>query len=123
MNVNLDPYPGVYQIADGFALTVYVDGDRLFAQATGQGAFPLTPLPDNEFVFPAAGIKIVFELGDSGNAINLVLHQGEQESPAPRAGDAATRVEIKLEESQLQDYVGEYQLAHQGGEQRAPRIQ
>ena len=110
-DVNLDPYPGVYQIAGGFVLTVYVDGDRLFAQATGQGAFPLTPSADNEFVFLAAGIKIEFELDDSGSAIKLVLHQGEQESPAPRTGDVATRIEIEVEESQLQDYVGEYQLA------------
>ncbi len=42
MVANLDAYPGVYQISEGFALSVFVDADALYAQATGQGAFPLT---------------------------------------------------------------------------------
>lgn len=111
--VDLEPYPGTYQLAPGFVLTVYADGDQLFAQATGQGAFPLTPSDDNEFVFPPADIKVVFELNDSGNAIKLALHQGGAITPAPRIGEAVApvvRSEIAVDESTLQDYVGEYQL-------------
>ena len=111
--VNLEPYPGTYQIAPGFVLTVYADGDQLFAQATGQGAFPLTPSGDNEFVFPPADIKVVFDLDDSGNANKLALHQGGAITPAPRIGDAVApvvRTEIKVDEVTLQDYIGEYQL-------------
>ena len=111
--VDLEPYPGTYQISPGFVLTVYADGDQLFAQATGQGAFPLTPSGDNEFVFPPAGIKVVFELDDSGNANKLALHQGGAITPAPRTGEAVApvvRAEIEVDEVTLQDYVGEYQL-------------
>ena len=111
--VDLEPYPGTYQVAPGFALTVYADGDQLSARATGQGAFPLTPVGDNEFVFPPADIKVVFELNDKGNANKLVLHQGGAVTPAPRVGEAVApvvRTEVEVSESTLQDYVGEYQL-------------
>jgi D-alanyl-D-alanine-carboxypeptidase/D-alanyl-D-alanine-endopeptidase len=113
-SAELDAYPGAYEVADGFVLSVFIDGTQLFAQATGQGAFPLTSSAENEFVFPAADIRIVFEPGDDGSAMSLVLHQGGQASPAPRTGDAevpSARTEIAVEEDRLQDYVGEYQLA------------
>lgn len=111
--VDLGPYPGTYQIAPGFILTVYADGDQLFAQATNQAAFPLTPSGNNEFVFPPADIKVVFELNDNSSANKLALHQGGAITPAPRIGDAVVpvvRAEIEVDEAILQDYVGEYQL-------------
>lgn len=111
---NLDAYPGSYQIAEGFVLTVSVEDDELCAQATGQGAFKLTPSAKNEFVFPAADIRIVFDIGDDGLAGSLTLFQGGQESPAPRvAGGQApqVRTEIAVDAALLDDYVGKYELA------------
>lgn len=110
---DLVKYPGSYQLAEGFVLSISIDGGRLFAQATGQGAFPLTPSAENEFVFPAADVRIVFELADGGRAEKLTLHQGGQVLPAPRVADdqgPQSREEITLTAAQLNDYVGEFQL-------------
>ncbi len=40
---------------------VFLSGEALMAQATGQGAFPLTAVGEAEFVFEAAGIEMSFD--------------------------------------------------------------
>lgn len=52
-------------------IKLWVENKQLMAQATGQGAFPLTPFADNRFKFEGAGLEIVFE-EDSA----FVLKQG-----------------------------------------------
>ncbi len=111
--IDLDAYPGTYEIADGFVLTISIDGGRLIGQATGQGAFPLTPSAENEFVFPAADVRIMFKLAGSGRAEKLTLYQGGQVLPGSRVTDdqgVQARSEITLNAAQLTDYVGDYQL-------------
>lgn len=51
-------------------ITVSEKNGELFAQATGQGAFPLTFREEKTFVFAAAGIEMVF--GDN----SFILNQG-----------------------------------------------
>lgn len=53
-------------------ITLSVDKGTLYAQATGQQAFPLTPYPKREFRFAPAGVRIVF----SETPGQFVLHQG-----------------------------------------------
>lgn len=56
-------YPGVYS-SDEFPLdiTVSVQGNQLFCQATGQGAFPVdVGAEEHEFVFRPAGIEMRFD--------------------------------------------------------------
>lgn len=57
----LKSYEGTYS-SEGFPLklTVKLEGNVLTAQGTGQGAFPLDPVSENEFRFDAAGIRIIF---------------------------------------------------------------
>jgi len=112
--VDLGKYPGSYQIAEGFVLSIFIERDQLFAQATGQAAFGLTPSAENEFVFPAGDIRIVFDIADATRAESLTLYQGGQVTPAPRVTDdrgPQTRQEITLTEEELNDFVGEFQLA------------
>lgn len=52
-------------------IELWVENKQLMAQATGQGAFPLTPFADNRFKFEGAGLEIIFE-EDSA----FVLKQG-----------------------------------------------
>ena len=51
-------------------ITITKENLKLFAQATGQGAFPLTFKEKTTFVFAAAGIEMVF--GDN----SFILNQG-----------------------------------------------
>ncbi len=58
----LDKYVGVYS-DESFPLKIYItqqDG-QLFAQATGQSAFPLSADNEKEFQFKTAGIKMQFD--------------------------------------------------------------
>lgn len=59
---DLDKYIGVYG-AEGFPLKITITKKdiQLFAQATGQGAFPLTAYDFDKFKFDAAGVKLTFD--------------------------------------------------------------
>ncbi len=73
---DLKAYAGEYALMPNFALTVRVDGMVLTAQATGQGAFPLTPKAKDFFAFADAGIVIRFRRDAAGNVTALALEQG-----------------------------------------------
>jgi hypothetical protein len=111
--VDLAPYPGTYRLGEGFVLTVYEESNRLYGQATGQAAFPLTEKGADEFQFPAAGIRIVFDRSSPGPAKALTLHQGGRTTEAPRVSEAEgpkQREVIAVDAETFDDYAGRYQL-------------
>jgi D-alanyl-D-alanine carboxypeptidase len=71
----LDRYVGEYELQPGFNITVKREGDKLTAQATGQGAFTFTATSDTEFHFQPANIRVVFPVG-AGPAPSFTLFQG-----------------------------------------------
>ncbi len=70
----LAEYPGVFPLSPTFKLTFTVAVQTLMAQATGQGAFPLTAVSDDHFAATALGVKVWFKRGADGrvNAIRFV---------------------------------------------------
>lgn len=72
----LSDYAGTYPLAPGFALTIDQADGQLRAQATGQGAFALTPAQADVFEAPAYGIELRFERDAGGAVVALDLHQG-----------------------------------------------
>ncbi len=71
----LKTYEGNYETADfPLDIKIFVDGGKLFAQATGQGAFELTPKSDTEFEFTGAAIKVHFNVPDG-----FIFNQGGME--------------------------------------------
>jgi CubicO group peptidase (beta-lactamase class C family) len=70
---DLDPYLGEYSDA-GFPMKITITKDnlKLFAQATGQSAFPLEATEKDKFEFLAAGIKLEFK----PNEKQMILKQG-----------------------------------------------
>jgi CubicO group peptidase (beta-lactamase class C family) len=70
-------YAGVYPLASGFALKVFVENGALMAQATGQGAFVLSAAGKDRFTADAFGIEIRFTRTD-GQVTALELLQGGQ---------------------------------------------
>lgn len=59
----LEKYVGTYQSNDfPLDLEVMIKNDELFAQATGQSAFPLMPVAQNKFKFSLAEIVIEFDV-------------------------------------------------------------
>jgi CubicO group peptidase (beta-lactamase class C family) len=113
-SAQLDAYTGQYRLAPGVVLNVFRRGDRLFAQATGQGAFPLFASARDAFFARIAPITIDFERDAAGAVGALVLHQNGHEQRAPRnqgatAADGLTSV--RLDPALLKDYIGLYTLA------------
>lgn len=110
---SLDAYVGTYKLADKFLLKVFRANDELFAQATGQGAFPIFASAPDEFFAKIAGISITFKRDTKGEVDGLVLHQNG-DSAAPKLSAAELPPEPKqvaLDATTLHDYVGKYQFS------------
>lgn len=73
----LAKYEGIYSSA-GFPLKIKIwkEGEKLLAQATGQGAFALTPVSDSVFKFEPARIQMVFDLAEKSEIKKFTLTQG-----------------------------------------------
>lgn len=63
----LERYTGVYS-SESFPLDIelFIQGENLMAQATGQGSFPLTIYDEKTMGFEPAGIEIVFQDPEKG---------------------------------------------------------
>jgi CubicO group peptidase (beta-lactamase class C family) len=110
--VALDDYVGTYKLADKFLLKVFPADGGLFAEATGQAAFPIFPSLPNEFYAKTSGIGITFTRDAKGVVTGLVLRQGG-DTPAPKlsASDLPPQLrEIVLDAATLGDYAGQYRL-------------
>ena len=109
---SLDEYVGTFKLADKFLLNVFRLDDGLFAQATGQVAFPIFPSAPNEFFARVAGISISFTRDTNGVVDGLVLHQnGDRAAPKLSASELPPqRQAITLDAATLDDYVGKYRF-------------
>jgi CubicO group peptidase (beta-lactamase class C family) len=81
----LDRYVGRYQLAPTFSITITREGDRLFAQATGQGKLDLFAEGEHDFFLKAVDAQMTFEVSGTGPASALVLHQNGRDQRAARA--------------------------------------
>jgi uncharacterized protein YneR len=67
---------GTYKLQEGFELQVFVEEEKLFAQATGQPSFELFAENRQDFFTKNLGIEISFVFDDKGEAKSLTLFQG-----------------------------------------------
>ncbi len=76
----LSQYEGTFS-SPSFPLkiTISSDGNSLKAQATGQGAFPLTAVSQTQFEFSGAGIKIMFDKLEEGTYKEFTFTQAGQQ--------------------------------------------
>ena len=79
-SATLDKYVGTYALAPGFNLAITREGDKLFAQATGQSRVELAADSATEFHILAVKASITFAPDGS----TLTLHQGGRDVPAKR---------------------------------------
>jgi len=78
----LQRYPGTYQLAPGFNLTITLEDGQLISQATGQGKAPLFAEAEGKFFLKVANAQVEFEGGEK--VTGLILKQGGREMRAPR---------------------------------------
>ena len=77
-NASFDTRVGRYELSPGFVLELTREGDRYFAQATGQGKLEIFPMSETVFFSDQADAEISFE-GEG-----FVLKQGGRNTPARR---------------------------------------
>ena len=87
--ITVDPgviagYAGRYEISPTFALTVRVDGNRLFVQATGQAEYEAFAESETDFFYRVVDAQITFERADTGVTPSLTLHQNGKDLPGKR---------------------------------------
>lgn len=78
-----DGYVGRYAAMQGLVFTISRDGDKLYAQLTGQPRLRLFPESERRFFYKEVDAAITFAAGD-GSAPSLTLHQSGQDLPAVR---------------------------------------
>lgn len=104
-----DAFAGRYQLAPNFVITVSRDGDKLYAQATGQARFQIFPEGPGKFFAKVADVQIAF------SADSLTLRQNGRDMPAPRLAAGApgppVRKAIDLDPKILDNYAGRYELS------------
>ncbi len=80
----LQQYVGIFTLEGGWPFAVAIDNNQLYGQAKGQGRFPLQAVAPDEFSYAAADIKISFKRDLQGSVNRLILHQGGNDTPAPK---------------------------------------
>lgn len=110
---SLDEYVGSYKLANKFLLRIFRADGQLYAQATGQQAFPIYASAPDEFFAKTADLSISFKRNTAGKVDGLVLHQnGDHVASKLTAAELPPGPkEIALSAAELRDYVGKYRFA------------
>ena len=72
-----EDYIGKYQTTPTFFISITREGDRLFAQGTGQPKFELFPESESTFFLKAVRAKVIFERDSSGKVYRLIVRSSE----------------------------------------------
>ena len=71
-------YIGEYELQAGFVITVTKEGNKLFAQATGQPQFELFATSETNWFLKVVDAQVEFVKDATGKVTKLVLNQGGQ---------------------------------------------
>ncbi|QKK01536.1 MAG: beta-lactamase family protein [Pseudomonadota bacterium] len=98
-----DRYIGRFEleIAPGFVLNFFRDGERYMTQATGQPAVEITPVSATGFELVGVDARIVFDIDDDGHAGSLTLFQNGEHRAVRLDEDEGGAVN-------LEPYLGRY---------------
>ncbi|MEP7272515.1 MAG: serine hydrolase [Acidobacteriota bacterium] len=71
-----DAYLGKYELAPPATMTVTRNGEKLFAQLTGQPVFEIFPESETKFFLRVVEAQLTFVRNEEGKVTQLILHQG-----------------------------------------------
>jgi CubicO group peptidase (beta-lactamase class C family) len=80
----LERLVGTYELTPKFRIRISKDGERLFAQATGQERFEVFPETDRDFFYSVVDAVLTFDADGQGGATQLILHQDGKDRVAKR---------------------------------------
>lgn len=75
-----DEYAGNYELAPTFVIRIFAQGEKVIAQATGQGPLELGREGPDAFFTRGVAARIVFRRDAAGKVDGLTLHQGGRET-------------------------------------------
>ena len=98
---SFDAFAGTYDVEQvGLSVTFRREGDRYYAEPTGQPEAEITPIGPARFFIPIIDAELSFDVEADGSVETMTLHQGP--------GFTGRRVEVSAEAAPLADYVGRY---------------
>jgi CubicO group peptidase (beta-lactamase class C family) len=80
----LKRFVGVYEVEKDFEIKISLDNDQLFAQLTGQNAFPIFSESEMLFFLKVVDAQIQFEKNENGEILNLFILQDGNKIEAKR---------------------------------------
>ncbi|MDC1505492.1 serine hydrolase [Winogradskyella sp.] len=83
-NSILKQYAGKYELAPNFHVEITVDGNQIFAQATGQGKFELFAENETKFFAKITALSVKFNKNTSDIVESFNLYQGGQDTFAKK---------------------------------------
>ena len=83
-NSTIIKYVGEYQLFPEFIITIRVDGNRIFAQATGQSELELFPLSETKFYDKVVNAQMEFFADGKGEIEKMILYQNNREMPGKK---------------------------------------
>ena len=75
----LNDYVGEFQLTPAAVISVVARDRQLYAQLTGQVAFPVFAYEPDNFFYKVVDAQLHFERGEDGLVIAVVLHQGGEQ--------------------------------------------
>ena len=79
-----DSYVGEYQLTPTFILKFSREGDKFFAQATGQEKFEIFAETETDFFLEEVDAQVTFVKDDKGQISHVVLHQNKVDQQAKK---------------------------------------
>ncbi|HZS07028.1 MAG TPA: CocE/NonD family hydrolase [Blastocatellia bacterium] len=79
-----DAYAGQYELTPELIITISREGDKFFAEATGQQKVEIFAESETKFFLKIVDAQLTFVKDDKGKVTHLVLHQGGREQSARR---------------------------------------
>ncbi len=76
----LSAYVGEYEVTPQFVVKIFVEGDKLMTQATGQPVLELLAEADNKFIVKGVNAKVTFVKNEQGQVTSLIIHQGGRDT-------------------------------------------
>ncbi len=111
----LERYVGKYEFQPGVLADIALQDGQLTVHVEGQQRFPIYAASETEFFLTVVDAQLTFVENEDGEVTAVVLHQGGADRTLRKVGaeyqPPPPRVEVAVDPTLLEDYVGMYELA------------
>lgn len=105
VNEDVSAYEGRYEFGNGLVITVTSESNKLFAQVTGQGKFPIFPSAPGEYFWRVVEARIKFLRDADGVVTKAEFSQNGSTRVIPKM---KPEVIVSIDPALLEFYVGKY---------------